>query len=50
MGIELLGIVGSTNTRSVIVVLKELGIPYKLTLLEYQDIKNPEFSATKQPL
>jgi hypothetical protein len=50
MGIEVVGLAGSMCTLAVIVTLKELGLPYKLTLKEYQDIKSPEYLATMQPL
>lgn len=51
MTIQLTGFAGSTCTLRVIATLKELDIPYEFTPpASFQDIKTPEYLATKHPL
>ena len=51
MTIELISFSGSGLTLSIITVFKELGLTYKLSPpAQFEDIKTPEFLATKHPL
>jgi len=50
MAIELIGFTGSSFTLSIVAILKELGLPYKLSPpTQFSDIKTPEYLAEKHP-
>jgi glutathione S-transferase len=51
MTIQIVGFTQSSYTLIVIATLKELGVPYELVKpSKFEEIKTPEYLATKHPL